>query len=100
MTTEQPTPHPVVLSTAQLGADAPTEDGFYWATSIRRNGRKTRRGDYGQAGGLRWIVRVFRCDDDEAMRVQIFGNEMLRDVRDYKDWEGPIGRPHWPAKSA
>jgi hypothetical protein len=86
--------------TSKLWANAPTEEGFYWATSIRRKCRKTRPGDYGQAGGLRWIVRVFRYDYDEAMRVQTFGNEMLRDVRDYKEWEGPIGRMHWPKISA
>lgn len=80
--------------------DEPTEEGFYWATSVRRLGNKKKPGDYGQAGGLRWIVRVFRYDDDEVFRVQIFGNERLRDVRDYRDWAGPIGRPHWPGKSA
>ena len=79
--------------------DAPKEEGFYWATSIQRKPRKTKPGDYGQAGGLRWIVRVLRYDDDEARRVQLFGSDRLRDVRDYKDWEGPIGNIYWPAKS-
>lgn len=80
--------------------DKPTDEGFYWATTICRNGRKTRPGDYGQTGGLRWIVRVFRYPEETEMRVQSFGSEMLRPVRDYKDWDGPIGRLHWPDKSA
>jgi hypothetical protein len=79
-------------------AKEPTEEGFYWATSVSRNAVKWRPGDYGQAGGLRWIVRVLRFDDDAAFRVQIFGNERLRDLRDYKDWEGPIGKLYWPDK--
>lgn len=76
----------------------PTEEGFYWATTVRRRAKKTRP-DYGQIGGLRWIVRVFRYGADEAMRVQLFGYESLFDLRDYKDWEGPIGRPHCVRKS-
>ena len=78
--------------------NVPTEEGFYWATSIRRGSHKSKIGDYGQVGGLRWIVRLFRFPEEEEMRVQLFGNAMLRDLRDYKDWEGPIGRCHWPDK--
>ena len=68
----------------------PTEDGFYWATSIRRNSSKKRPG-YGQCGGVRWIVRVIRYNQDSDMKVQVFGQNTLAELRDYKDWEGPIG---------
>jgi hypothetical protein len=74
--------------------NVPTEEGFYWATTIRRNASKTKRDDYGQVGGLRWIVRLFRYNEHAQLRVQVFGHERLRDLRDYKDWEGPIGSPH------
>ena len=86
-----------ILGTAN--SDAPKEEGFYWATSIQRKGRKTRPGDYGQRGGLRWIVRVLRLDADEEFRVQTFGGEMLHDVRDYRDWSELIGKISWPKKN-
>ena len=76
----------------------PTEEGFYWATSIRRN--KSKRLPWGgQIGGLRWIVRVIDYsdiyDDGRPMKVQVFGDcTDLMDLCDYTDWEGPLGKPH------
>jgi hypothetical protein len=72
----------------------PTEAGFYWATSIRRNKSKRLSGG-GQIGGLRWIVRVIDHGDELPMKVQVFGDGSdLLDLCDYTDWEGPLGKPH------
>lgn len=71
----------------------PTEEGFYWATSIRRNRSKRLPGG-GQIGGLRWIVRVFKYGD-HGLKVQVFGDGAdLMDLCDYTDWEGPLGKPN------
>ena len=72
----------------------PTTEGFYWATTIRRNPSK-RRPWAGQIGGLRWIVRVIDYGDGSPLRVQTFGDSCKpMEVRDYKDWDGPLGVPH------
>ena len=73
---------------------APIKEGFYWATSIRRQAKKGKPCDFGQVGGVRGIVRVLRLGNDEIMRVQAFGSERLKDSRDFKDWDGPLGDYH------
>jgi len=81
-----------------MNRTVPTEEGFYWATSIRRIKSKRLPGG-GQIGGLRWIVRVIDYsdiyDDGRPMKVQVFGDcADLMDLCDYTDWEGPLGKPH------
>jgi hypothetical protein len=79
--------------TSRTPCSVPTEEGFYWATSVRRN-RSKRLPNGGQIGGLRWIVRVFERGK-AGLKVQVFGDGSdLMDLCDYKDWDGPIGKWH------
>lgn len=71
--------------------NAPTDEGFYWATSVGRRTRNKFPFREGQIGGVRGIVRVFRYDGEEEIRVQSFGGRYIKSARDYKNWEGPIG---------
>ena len=73
----------------------PTEAGFYWATTIKRNKSK-RLPEGGQIGGLRWIVRLIDYsdidDENRPMKVQTFGSTSeLTDLCDHTDWDGPLG---------
>lgn len=64
-------------------------EGYYWATSIKRN-VTARRPSGGQCGGLRWIVRVFNYGDGSPDNVQLFGNPNLKRLKDYRDYVGPV----------
>jgi hypothetical protein len=69
-------------------------EGYYWATSLRRNKTK-RRPWIGQVGGYREIVRLFKYNGEDVWQVQCMGSEDLQEVDDFKDYEGPIGKGHW-----
>lgn len=64
-------------------------DGYYWATSVKRNCTK-KRPLGGQVGDLRWIVRVFTFSGGGPQNVQVFGGLDLRRLQDYRDYRGPI----------
>ncbi len=71
-----------------------TEEGYYWATSVTRNATK-RRPWMGRVGGYRTIVRLFKHSGETEWQVQMIGEENIYELRDFIDYDGPIGKGYW-----